>query len=361
MRSYDSYNRISSGGMKTPFFSFHTNDDSEVVQRTPDDEDDWVKDNKGNLFYKKKEEAEARMKSLEEKGEWEEYKVESFKDGSHVYWRVLMRKPKKKQADKPADTGKESPKKDTPPKNKETPKEKEDEDTKGGGKTPPTPADPVFALTFDDGPHAAGLGKGDNRTENVLDVLKSESIKGAFFIQTGVTYRGDSKIGRQLVKRMATDGHTVGVHTGGTADHELHTKAEAKGTLKGELESAKKYIKTETGSDATLVRPPTGAYNKAVTDTYAKVSLTNLMWDIDGDTGADLAHSKLIARLDDGLAKAEKAGWKPWVQTASSRIVILYHDIQKGTAANIAKLIAHIRAQVKKLSGGKVTAKFDKP
>ena len=36
----------------------------------------------------------------------------------------------------------------------------------------------TFAITFDDGPHAAELGTSVNRTERVLDVLCREGVRG---------------------------------------------------------------------------------------------------------------------------------------------------------------------------------------
>ncbi len=223
-------------------------------------------------------------------------------------------------------------------------------------------ADPVFALTFDDGPHAEELGKGKNRTENVLDVLKTEGIKGAFFIQTGVAYRGASANGKTLVERMTTDGHIVGIHTGGTIDHELHTEAVKKGTLEKELADSKKYITENTSQkSADLVRPPTGKYNADVESVYAKLGLKNLLWDIDGDEGKNLDIATLKVNLDKGLAAAKKNSWKPWAQKVSSKIVVLYHDIQKGTADNLSSLITYIRDTVKALSKNANSAKFDKP
>jgi peptidoglycan/xylan/chitin deacetylase (PgdA/CDA1 family) len=226
-------------------------------------------------------------------------------------------------------------------------------------------ADPVtagtrtFSLTFDDGPHAASLGNGTNRTEKVLDVLKAEGIKGAFFIQTGVSHRGDNPVGRALVARMQAEGHKVGIHTGGTADHELHTTAAKAGRLEGELNAAKSYVKTQTGEDATLVRPPTGAFNTAVSAIYAKTGLTNLLWDMDGDQGKSLGLADLKLRIESEMKKVQARGWKP--STPSPTIVVLYHDIQKGTADNLPALIAHIRATTKLLSGGKDTAAFAPP
>ncbi|HEU4561277.1 MAG TPA: DUF4157 domain-containing protein [Longimicrobium sp.] len=217
----------------------------------------------------------------------------------------------------------------------------------------------TFSLTFDDGPHTSALGKGNNRTEKVLDVLKSHGIKGAFFIQTGVTHRGNNPVGRALVKRMQAEGHKVGIHTGGTADHELHTTAAKAGRLESELNDAKSYVKTQTGEDATLVRPPTGAFNPAVSAIYAKTGLTNLLWDMDGDQGKSLGLADLKTRIESEMKKVQARKWKP--STPSPTIVVLYHDIQKGTADNLSALIAHIKATTSALSGGKDTATFAPP
>jgi peptidoglycan/xylan/chitin deacetylase (PgdA/CDA1 family) len=330
---------------------------SELQQKdkTPAKEEEWVMDGEGSLYYKTKKEADDRMEALQKKGEWREYKVSEFKRGDKTFWRVLMR-GKVKPEDK------KEPEKKVPEKTPEQEKKKEAEgkDAEKKDKAPALP-DPVFALTFDDGPHAAELGTGKNRTENVLDILKAEGIKGAFFIQTGVSFRGASANGKTLVARMVADGHTVGIHTGGTADHELHTEAAKKGTLEAELNAAKTYVNDTTKQPATLVRPPTGAFNADVSKIYAQVGLKNLMWDIDGDEGKNSSLGTLQARLDTGLAEAKTQGWKPWVQKLSSKIVVLYHDIQKGTAESIKTLIKYIRDKVKSLSGGKNTAKFDKP
>ncbi len=217
----------------------------------------------------------------------------------------------------------------------------------------------TFSLTFDDGPHAAPLGGGRNLTENVLDTLKARSIKAAFFIQTGVAHRMANAIGRKLVARMQAEGHKVGIHTGGTADHELHTRAEAAGRLEGELQAGKAAVKKVTGSEPTLVRPPTGALNPDVEATYSKVGLTNLLWDIDVDQGANKSLADLKKRVEAGVAAVHGRGWK--TTTPSSTIVTLLHDIQRGTANNLGAIIDHIKTTVSKISGGKDSADFTAP
>lgn len=218
----------------------------------------------------------------------------------------------------------------------------------------------TFALTFDDGPHAAPLGKGSNRTEKVLDALKAKGITAGFFIQSGVSYRGANKVGRALVKRMNAEGHTVGIHTGGPKDHELHIDAQRAGRLEAELKAAKHYIKEQTGKIPTMVRPPTGKFNEEVAKIYTKVGLTNLLWDIDGDQGKNLSLGVLKERVESGIKKVHSARWKGSTPSAP-RIVVLYHDIQKGTAENIGALIDHIKKVTKAVSGDKDTASFGPP
>ena len=224
----------------------------------------------------------------------------------------------------------------------------------------------TFSLTFDDGPHAASLGKGVNRTEKVLDTLQAKGLggKAAFFVQTaaedaaGNQIRGGSKIGGQLIQRMFKDGHEVGIHTGGTKDHESHPSAAKAGRLEQELKDAKSRINTLTGVTPPLVRAPFGKRNAAVEKIYAKLALKHLFWDIDGDAGGSHGLAKLKQLFDSGLA-ALKRGAKGTFhnaagQSQSSKIVVLYHDIRKGTANNIGDVVDHIK---KKVPG----AKFDKP
>lgn len=321
------------------------NASGQLISRQPKEEP-WVKDQDGNLYYKTEAEANTRMANLKKKGEWKEYHVVSFQTSDKTtYWRVEMRTPVKNEDDKPSD--------------KPVVKEKPTDDNANKGTKTTTGVTRQIALTFDDGPHAATLGNGTNLTEKVLDTMKAKSAHGGFFIQTGVSFRGASTVGKELVKRMHDEGHDVGVHTGGTADHEDHTDANADGRLEKELLSGKEYIKTQTGVTPTYVRPPHGRHNADVDKVYDKVKLKNLMWDIDGDQGKNLALDELKKRIDSGLTTLKNNGWK--TTTASSKIVFLYHDIQKGSANNLGAIMEHIKDKVKELSGNADSVSFEKP
>ncbi|MES0491949.1 MAG: DUF4157 domain-containing protein, partial [Leptospirales bacterium] len=206
---------------------------------------------------------------------------------------------------------------------------------------------PDFVLTFDDGPHVSPLGKGKNRTEMVLNTLKTNGIKAGFFIQTGVSFRGGAKTGKLLVKRMHEEGHTVGVHTGGTKDHELHTESKNAGRLKQELSDAKKYIKGHTGETPKYVRPPEGKSNKSVENIYKSLKLKNILWDVEGDRGApgmegmkQLFKKRFLSMIYDKSYKY-KLGYP--------NIVILYHDIREATSKSLGALIEYMKVQSRKV------------
>jgi peptidoglycan/xylan/chitin deacetylase (PgdA/CDA1 family) len=214
-----------------------------------------------------------------------------------------------------------------------------------------------FLLTFDDGPHSATLCKGINHTEKVLDTLCDQKIQAGFFVQTaaedaaGHKIRGSSPVGQKLIKRMNTDGHLIGIHTGGKTDHELHTTAQAAGRLEPELTGAKAELKTLTGKTPTMVRPPKRVFNKAVTDTYKKLSLSNTLWDIDADNpgtkkAASLAEIKTNITKDLKTVSGRK--WKGSTPL-DPRIVVLMHDLRPSTADNLPAIIDHIRKETKAL------------
>ena len=66
----------------------------------------------------------------------------------------------------------------------------------------------ICYLTFDDGPYAAN-------TTMILDALKKYNAKATFFV-----IHKDTEENRKVLKRMAEEGHTIGVHT---ACHDYET------------------------------------------------------------------------------------------------------------------------------------------
>jgi peptidoglycan/xylan/chitin deacetylase (PgdA/CDA1 family) len=118
------------------------------------------------------------------------------------------------------------------------------------------------ALTFDDGPHP-------DFTPALLDVLKRHGALATFFM-CGVAIRRFPDV----VKRVASEGHTIGGHSW---THRRLTKIEPH-EFAQELDATHELIEALTGSPVRLFRPPYGDYNKLVLEELTERALTPALW-----------------------------------------------------------------------------------
>lgn len=112
-------------------------------------------------------------------------------------------------------------------------------------------------LTFDDGPSPVN-------TLTVLDILKKRNIKATFFL-VGENVRRYPEIAR----RIAEEGHTIGIHCDSHDYGKLYESAES---YLADFERAHQTVWEVTGVDAKLFRFPGGsvnAYNEAVREEIA--------------------------------------------------------------------------------------------
>lgn len=112
-------------------------------------------------------------------------------------------------------------------------------------------------LTFDDGPSLAN-------TLTVLDILKKRNIKATFFL-VGENVRKHPEI----AKRIAEEGHTIGIHCDSHDYREIYRSTES---YLEDFERAHQTVLEVTGVDAKLFRFPGGSvnsYNEAVRDEIA--------------------------------------------------------------------------------------------
>ena len=98
----------------------------------------------------------------------------------------------------------------------------------------------TVVLTFDDGPHEEYTGK-------VLDILKEEQVKAAFFI---VGSRAERE--PELFKRIVIEGHEVGNHSFSHPD--LGKISDSHADL--EINSTNRLMEALTGRSTVLFRPP---------------------------------------------------------------------------------------------------------
>ncbi len=151
----------------------------------------------------------------------------------------------------------------------------------------------VLYLTFD-----AGYENGCTR--KILDVLKKHRVSAAFFLVGNyISQNGD------LVRRMVSEGHTVGNHT---MHHPDMSKIGDKAVFQKELEALEALYAETTGEQLPkYYRPPQGTYSEnnlkmAKELGYKTVfwSLAYVDWDQKKQPTAEYAFRKLLPRTHDG-------------------------------------------------------------
>lgn len=128
------------------------------------------------------------------------------------------------------------------------------------------PTHKTIALTFDDAPD-------ENNTHALLDILKSNGVKGGFFM-VGSTMN-DANI--SAVKRAFDEGHLVLNHT---FTHPRLTHLNQENIIK-QLDASAKRIEEITGNYPLLFRPPYGSINSQVLEAVQLQGSTTILWSLD--------------------------------------------------------------------------------
>ena len=150
----------------------------------------------------------------------------------------------------------------------------------------------VIYLTFD-----AGYENGN--IERILDVLKEENVKAAFFVLENLIVKNPD-----LIKRMVADGHTVCNHT---SKHPDITK-KSKDELKAELERLEKLYFETTGQEMKkYFRPPEGKFNEECMQYLQELGYKTIFWsfayadwDNNNQMSAEDAKNKIFANSHNG-------------------------------------------------------------
>jgi len=114
----------------------------------------------------------------------------------------------------------------------------------------------ICYLTFDDGPDA-------ENTAYILDVLKEHNAKATFF----VVYK-DYKEERALYKRIAEEGHTIGVHTASHNYNKIYASVE---DYLDDFERCSEQIESVTGVKPEIFRFPGGSVNSYNAGIYQEI------------------------------------------------------------------------------------------
>lgn len=178
----------------------------------------------------------------------------------------------------------------------------------------------VIYLTFDEGYE-------NGYTPKILDILKENDVKAAFFVtKPYITQQKD------LIKRMVDEGHTVGNHS--STHPSMPSKASNPESFKKEFADTAKAFKDVTGKDMPMFfRPPMGEYSEKSLKMTQELGYKSIFWsfahkdwETDNQPGANVSHDRVINGVHNGA-------------------IILLHAVSKSNTEALDLIIKDLKAQ----------------
>ncbi len=146
----------------------------------------------------------------------------------------------------------------------------------------------VVALTFD---HSWG----NTFTPSILDTLKENDVKATFFIMGPW-----AKKYPEVAKQICEAGHELASHG---HKHENYGE-KTREWVKNDVKTAHEEIKSVTGKDCSLVRPPNGSYSREALQAIEDLGYKTIIWNIDSldwkNPGKDVIIERVVKRLKPG-------------------------------------------------------------
>ncbi|MET7683206.1 polysaccharide deacetylase family protein [Streptomyces sp. NPDC005423] len=169
----------------------------------------------------------------------------------------------------------------------------------------------TMVLTFDDGP--------DPRyTPHILDTLAEYDVRATFFVCGEM-----ADWNRDLLSRMADEGHVVGNHTW---SHPLLTRMTRSG-IRSEMERTSDVIENAYGERPRWFRAPYGAWNRAAFQLGAEMGMEPLAWTVDTDDWETPGTRSIVRTVEDGAAPG---------------VVVLSHDAGGDRTQSVRALRAYL-------------------
>lgn len=160
---------------------------------------------------------------------------------------------------------------------------------------PPVRSEPILRmtgrgrtmlLTFDDGPHP-------EYTPEILDTLARYDVRATFFVCGEM-----ADFNRDLLSRMADEGHVVGNHTW---SHPLLTTLSRR-RVRSEMERTSEVIDKAYGEPPRWFRAPYGAWNRNAFRLGAELGMEPLAWTVDTLDWTTPGTRTIVDRVEDGAA-----------------------------------------------------------
>ncbi len=162
-------------------------------------------------------------------------------------------------------------------------------------------AQPLVAMTFDDGPHP-------NLTPQLLDMLAARGIRATFYV-----------IGRnaarypQILQRMVAEGHEIGNHTWSHPSLFGHSDA----SVLNQIDRTNQAVYAAVGRPPVTMRPPYGnLYDRQRLMLFQARAMPTIIWSVDPQDWQRPGSSVVSQRI---------------VRNCHSGGVVLAHDIHSAT------------------------------
>lgn len=180
----------------------------------------------------------------------------------------------------------------------------------------------MVALTFDDGPNGAA-------TEKILEALKKHNVKATFFLIGANVERFP-----QITRRIAAEGHLIGVHT---YQHPRYDQISPAAREK-DIADASQAIETAAGIRPRWFRPPFGINGAELAEVCRRQDLILAGWSLDANDWNPHPLADLVKAI---------------VEQATAGDIILLHDGQDtrpdadraATVAAVPIIVDELKAQ----------------
>ena len=171
-----------------------------------------------------------------------------------------------------------------------------------------------IAISFD-------VSWGDDRTDEVLNILDKYNVKATFFIVGAWIDQYPDKL-----KMMYEKGHEIGNHSN---KHPIMTTISKERIIK-EIAVTDAKIMSITGQETILFRCPSGEYNNLLIETVGATNHFCIQWDVDSidwkEEGAEIEYNRIINKTKPGS-------------------ILLFHNYAKYTPENLPKILEYLKAQ----------------
>ena len=125
-------------------------------------------------------------------------------------------------------------------------------------------------------------------TDEILNALRAGNVKATWFM---VEFWAEKY--PDYVKKIDGAGHEIGTHS---STHSYMSKQNSE-EIKLELSSSSEAIKSVTGKDVNLFRPPYGDYDDELIKTASEQGYYSIQWDVDSLDWKDLSASDIAMRV----------------------------------------------------------------